>query len=579
MSDTFDIIQIPDAVNTYFYPNSDYSIDDDIFVGSNGDTQNFFKIDEIDDGGNYYGVWSNASYIFTACYGDGIRAYEIDSNNELSLIDTDTSSNKVYRLWGDDNYIYAACEGDGLYVYSFDGNSFTLEDNQDDGGDYYDVYCDDNYIYTACYNIGIRAYSFDGTNLSQVSHQNDGGYSMRLHGDGTYIYLGAGFSGLRAYSFDGNNFTLKDTEDVGCHHYGVFCQDSYIHVMTWGCGMAAYSFDGTNLSLEQNLDDGGMHYDVWGDGTYLYVANHTRGISKYSFDGTYTEINEPKTYSNDPYMIHGTNNYLYVAYNDDGLRLLDKSKYIAIDETIGNCNYDTDYISTTSTSIVSAYFSIPSHTTETGTINHVKLYSNNRATSIDSSSNSSFYLSLSDDTNYSNSSNRAPLRTGYLEYSTAFGTAPDGTSWSWSNIDSTYIGLKMKADTGNELRCSQLYLKVNYTPSSSTVSLLLPDRITRGHTRNVDRYLFPDGEYSVIDSGRSSKTLTLSGIQVTDSVTKIQNLENMLDYGNVVTLSSLPDSNMNTDYIVKSFNIDDISYNSETLNRVYRWTITLERTE
>jgi len=64
--------------------------------------------------------------------------------------------------WGDGTYIYTACYGDGIYGYSFNGVTFTLLDQQDDDGNYVWIWCDGTYIYVACDADGIYGYSFNG---------------------------------------------------------------------------------------------------------------------------------------------------------------------------------------------------------------------------------------------------------------------------------------------------------------------------------------------------------------------------------------------------------------------------------
>jgi len=77
------------------------------------------------------------------------------------LKDTQDDGGFYYGVWGDGTYIYTACSGDGIRAYSFDGSTFTLKDTQYDGGNYFSIWGDETYVYAACYGGGIRAYTFD----------------------------------------------------------------------------------------------------------------------------------------------------------------------------------------------------------------------------------------------------------------------------------------------------------------------------------------------------------------------------------------------------------------------------------
>jgi len=123
---------------------------------------------------------------------------------------------------------------------------------------------------------------------------------------------------------------------------------------------------------------------------------------------------------------------------------------------------------------------------------------------------------------------------------------------------------------------AQIFAVSNYTPNSSLVNLTMPDRLSVSHSRNIERFLFAQGDYEIIDVGRGGKQLNISGIETTSTVSDMQSLKDMCHYGNTITIAGLPDTNLNTDYLITSFSWEDMSYNSNTNDRTYRWNLSLE---
>jgi len=283
----------------------------------------FTLLDEQDDGGNYYGVWTDGTYVYTACDTAGVCAYSFDGD-EYTLLDTDSAFPVSFRdVHGDGTYVYTACLGDGIRAYSFDGSDFTLLDTQDDGGSYIAIWCDETYIYVAGGSAGIRAYSFDGSDFTLLDTQDDGlDDYWDVWGDGTYIYTACLDDGIRAYSFDGSDFTLLDSYDWGEGNdlHGVWGDGTYIYT-TWAhSGIRAYSFDGSDFAIVGNSrDDGSVYWDVWGDGIYLYVTNSNGGFRAYSFDGSdFSLLDTHTTGGGVVYRRVWGSSYLHVT-NGDGL--------------------------------------------------------------------------------------------------------------------------------------------------------------------------------------------------------------------------------------------------------------------
>ena len=173
---------------------------------------------------------------------------------------------------------------------------------------------------------------------------------------------------------------------------------------------------------------------------------------------------------------------------------------------------------------------------------------------------------------------------------------PDtSAAWTWDDIEAMdlivkcgigsdglcyvtqiYVVVNYVEDANPDIRTSQLYAVVNYTPPASEVSLSMPDSINVSHSRDISRFTFADGDYEIEDMGRSGKSMTISGIEYDSTVSDMLHLKDMCHYGNIVTLGNLPDDNLNTNYLIRSFSWNDISYCDATQDRIYRWNIELE---
>jgi len=408
-----------------------------------------------------------------------------------------------------------------------------------------------------------------------------------------------------------------------------------------------------------------------------------------------------------------------------------------VNEVWNSPNEDTDYVSHSSDSVVSDWYGCTNHTTESGTINYVRVITRGKAYAQEQMSTGDIYLLVDDTSSTDKSSNKAPMNISYRKYYHTWATKPSGGVWTWTDIDNMRIGLqisspsydggtgfevlnpsgagdltewspsaganwecvrpggggtvecsndydlkdlyniqnhstssfgtisgvtvhaKVKSSTAPpdrhmklllkingtiyesavqgvtnsytwvtnkwstnpdssaswewddiddlqigifndditahtmsvdtvyssvsynysgypELRFTQEYAVVNYTPDVSTISLSIPDQLSVSHNRNISRFNFPDGDYEIADMGRTGKSLNLSGIEYNSTVSDMQSLKDMCHYSSAVNITNLPDSNLNTDYLIRSFSWEDISYNNETQNRTYRWNLTLE---
>jgi len=219
-----------------------------------------------------------------------------------------------------------------------------------------------------------------------------------------------------------------------------------------------------------------------------------------------------------------------------------------------------------------------------GSISEVKVYT--RVRKVLNNANVDIFLKTGG-TLY-NSGNKAVTSTSYSLKSHSWDHNPkSGVTWTWNDINNLQIGMQLKdnnihctqcfcevfyTEQTSPVRITQDYAVVNYTPATSTVTLNTPETLSVSHSRNIERYTFPDGEYDVYDSGRSGKTLSITGQEISSATTSMDALKTMCHYGQQVTIAGLPDINLNTDYMIKNFSFNQ---NPGEMNR-YHWSLELE---
>ena len=178
-------------------------------------------------------------------------------------------------------------------------------------------------------------------------------------------------------------------------------------------------------------------------------------------------------------------------------------------------------------------------------------------------------------------------RTDNIFLTSNYATNPfTSATWTIDEVKDMHFGVGLKEDAENaacrwsycevkhrgETDMSQIYAIVRYVPLASTITLPLPQSLSMSHSRNINRFTFPDGGYEVEDMSRSGKTLSLTGWSNTDLYTKMQGIGDMSHYGSTVSVTGLPDSNLNTDYYIRSF-----SFNQKGGEvSLYTWSVELE---
>jgi len=189
----------------------------------------------------------------------------------------------------------------------------------------------------------------------------------------------------------------------------------------------------------------------------------------------------------------------------------------------------------------------------------------------------------------------------WILMSTEYAVNPDSAiAWTWGDIDALQAGIYLNPPTVNpdsfvactqvyvavhhtedvspEIRTTQVYAKVNYTPPATTCTLNKPEEISVDHSENVKMLNFWNGTREVYGLNRSNKSMVLNGSEYqTDSCNKacpcerITCVRNMGKDGSPITITGLR-ALFNNTYRIRSFGWRHISDKPE----YYEWILELE---
>ena len=121
--------------------------------------------------------------------------------------------------------------------------------------------------------------------------------------------------------------------------------------------------------------------------------------------------------------------------------------YSCVDEDRKSIDNETTYVSMATSIYLTDLYEMQNHTSETGTINYVKIYETVRTTS-SPASNMNYYIAISPDSvcthiYFSTSQN---LTTGWAKKYYLWETNPStATTWTWADVDNLSIGMKARS--------------------------------------------------------------------------------------------------------------------------------------
>jgi hypothetical protein len=116
-------------------------------------------------------------------------------------------------------------------------------------------------------------------------------------------------------------------------------------------------------------------------------------------------------------------------------------------------------------------------------------------------------------------------------------------------------------------------MTITLTSTTTSVILNVPDSITISTSRNIQLLSFTSGNIALMDKGYGNKSIIMTGVETSTSDDKMKWLNYMMDNKEIVTISGLPDTNLNTVYYIA-----DLSFKREA-GEVYEydWTITCDK--
>lgn len=274
----------------------------------------------------------------------------------------------------------------------------------------------------------------------------------------------------------------------------------------------------------------------------------------------------------------------------------DATNYTYIDETITD-----EFLTCVRMAAYLDYkdaYNIPDHTTESGTINSVSILLRAKEWMEGDTGYATPFIYLDLTYNYGTEFN--PNNTQWTDYKYTWTSNPtDSTVWTWADIDEIQVGVRCNSHGLNletyitqlyaivnyqktaypQVRTTQMYTMVNYTPSSGSCYLSKPHTYTYTNNRDVRKINLWNTERKVYDLARTNKTLTMMGIEYprpgSTPTTALNCVRAMKDNGGYITISGIGDTLIDTDWLIQDF-----SYSKNTENPfIYDWVLTMERYE
>lgn len=238
------------------------------------------------------------------------------------------------------------------------------------------------------------------------------------------------------------------------------------------------------------------------------------------------------------------------------------------------CDNDTTWVGTSTTSYVYDLYTMQDHTTENGIINYISLAGYLKGEYVGHSF-AKFAIKTSVSAVQYSSEYTLPIQYSYF-YNTWILNYDTAAAWTWDDIDALTCGVALKMDLGGhtskcsqlylivnwllqsspELRMTQLYVMVNYSPNPSAVTLLAPNKARYANARKTERFIFPDGTYCIGDYGRGGKKLSLVGTENTNAIQRMRSVQAMLGNPSPVTISGLLDVNQDMQWRLKDFDFE-----------------------
>lgn len=189
------------------------------------------------------------------------------------------------------------------------------------------------------------------------------------------------------------------------------------------------------------------------------------------------------------------------------------------------------------------------------------------------------------------------LTTSWTLYSNTWTTNPNtGVAWTKADIDALQIGATLQRATPGdhagkltqiyavidydinicaELRCTQTYVRINYTPDDSTCTLNKPEILSLNQEDNIKMLNMWSGNRYVYALNRKGKTVVMQGKEWgEDACDTMLCVRAMAENGDPVDVTGLTGTWWNSEFRIASFGYRKLTDYPE----LYEWIIELEYT-
>lgn len=277
--------------------------------------------------------------------------------------------------------------------------------------------------------------------------------------------------------------------------------------------------------------------------------------------------------------------------------------YMCVDEEVSDG--DNSYLTS---AIVDAWrtdlYNIPNHTTETGIISKIVIFAVMRWFKYNEVPPEAKIGLRTNATNYWGDSFTI-TDNSYNVFSEEWTINPNtSVAWTWSDIDALEIGWQSYStdvytirttqvymvvyyneNVNPEIRTTQCYAKINYTPPVTNCSLNKPNKISYDHDRNIKMLNFWDGTREVYDLSRNSKSVVMSGKEFFEPSVcsigcpceRIQCVRDMGLDGSAITISGFTGIRLLTNGIYKIHSFGWKKISDSPIH--YEWILELESAE
>jgi hypothetical protein len=268
------------------------------------------------------------------------------------------------------------------------------------------------------------------------------------------------------------------------------------------------------------------------------------------------------------------------------------ANYLNVDETSQD-GFST-YVYHMGTTRTTDLYAMQNHTIESGTITGINIFAyirgyyilnpyanlSIRTTTGPTCEGTRFWVNFYDWTNYSYNWTSNPTTSVAWSWAEVDNLQCGVTLWgsdpaTWSICTQLYAVVNYLANIYPQIHTTQMYARVNYSPSSGSCFLNVPRRYGISNSRKICIVQPERGNRVVYDLCRESKVLNMEGVETSTTTSRLLCVRNMKDNGEYVTISGMGDDKVDTTWLITDFVYD----RDETSRGVWHWNLTAEKYE